>query len=198
MKKEKGAGTKKRMLGILASPRKNGNAAKMLDIAMEKAKNCGYEVCFIDLYQKNITYCKGCMACKKTASCVIDDDIKEIETLLKDCDLVVVSSPTYFANVPAPLKNMFDRLCGVVMDDNHSAIPKPRLSSKQEYILMITCNTPFPFDRLGGQSTGCFKAMKEFFHISGMKFRGKVILANTRNKKEISKAVVDKINRFIY
>jgi len=187
----------KKMIAILASPRKNGNAAKMLEIAVQRAKKCEYDVTYIDLYQKDIAYCRGCMSCKKTASCIIDDDIKDIEKQLNECDLVVVSCPTYFANVSAPLKNMFDRLVGVIMDDNNSIIPKPRLSPKQEYILMTTCNTPAPIDKIGGQSTGCIKAMKEFFHTSGMKFRGKVIFAGTRNKKEIPKSIIKKINDII-
>lgn len=187
----------KKMLAILASPRKNGNAANMLELAVQKAKSCQYDVSYIDLYQKNIAYCTGCMACNKTAACAIHDDIKEIEGLLKNCDLVVVSCPTYFANVSAPLKNMFDRLRGVVMCDHNISIPKSRLSSKQEYILMTTCNTPFPFDRLCGQSTGCLKAMKEFFHISGMRYRGKVIFAGTRQKDKIPKSIINKIDGLI-
>lgn len=187
----------KKMIAILASPRKNGNAAKMLDIAIQKAKKSEYEVTYIDLYQKNIVWCKGCMSCRKTGTCILDDDIKAIEKLLKQCDLVVVSSPTYFANISAPLKNMFDRLAGVVMDDNNSMIPKPKLSEKQSYVLMATCNTPPPFDKLGGQSTGCMKAMKEFFHISGMKLKGKIIFAGTRDKDEIPQKIIDKINSVI-
>ena len=77
-------------------------------------------------------------------------------------------------------------------------IPKPKLSPKQNYILMTTCNTPAPFDRIAGQSTGCLKAMKEFFHTSGMKPIGKIIFAGTRGKAEIPKAIIKKIDDCIY
>jgi len=187
----------KKMLAILASPRRDGNAAKMLDIAVREAQETGYEIEFIDLYEKNIAWCKGCMACKKTGFCVINDDIKEIEKYMKECDLVAVASPTYFANVPAPLKNMFDRLVGFVMDDNDSIIPKPKLSSKQKYLILITCNTPPPFDRLAGQSIGTIKAIREVFHISGMKKAGTIIYAGTRNKSEIPPMVTKKIRSAI-
>lgn len=187
----------KKMLAVLASPRKNGNAAKMLDIATQKACQIGYEIEFIDLYEKNIAWCKGCMTCKKTGSCHMEDDIKKIEKNLKECDLVAVASPTYFANVPAPLKNMFDRLIGVVMDDNGTPISKPKLSPKQKYLVLVTCNAPIPFDRLAGQSTGTVKAIKEFFNISGIKSVGSVIFAGTRNKNEIPQKVVGKINSIV-
>lgn len=184
-------------LVIYGSPRKNGNLANMLDIAVSKAKEVGYEVISYNLYNMDIAFCNGCMACKRSGICVIHDDIDIIRENLINCDLVIISSPTYFANVSAPVKNMFDRLTGAVMDDNDGKhiIPKPKLSSKQEFILMTACNTPSPFDKLGGQSSGCIKSMYEFFHTAGMKCRGKVVFAGTRGKNEIPNNIVRKIEK---
>ncbi|MCL2634013.1 MAG: flavodoxin family protein [Oscillospiraceae bacterium] len=187
----------KKMLAILASPRSSGNAANMLDTAVQKAGESGFTIEYIDLYKKDITYCKGCMGCKKIGSCVINDDIKEIERLIKECDLVTVACPTYFANVSAPLKNMFDRLVGVAFDDNNSFIPKPKLSQKQKYLILITCSTPAPFDKLAGQSTGTVKAIREFFHVSGMKHAGTVIFSGTRNKSEVPLKITKQIHNII-
>lgn len=187
--------SKKKMLAILASPRKNGNVAKMLNLAMKEAEKQGYDVKLVNLYEKNIAYCKGCMACKKTGVCVIDDDISAIRQSLISCDLAVIACPTYFANVTAPLKNMFDRLVATLMDDNGGMIPKPKLSKKQKYILLTTCSTPSPFDLLGGQSNGCLKAMNEALHISGMTCAGKVVFAGTKEKSELPQSVQNKIAR---
>lgn len=188
-------GSKKKMLAILASPRKNGNVAKMLNLAVDEAKQRGYDIELVNLYEKNIAYCTGCMACKKTGVCVIDDDISAIRQSLISCDLAVIACPTYFANVTAPLKNMFDRLVAAIMDDNGGMIPKPMLSKKQEYILFTACNTPAPFDRLDGQSTGCLRAMREVMHISGMTCAGKVVFAGTKGKTELPQSVQHKIAR---
>lgn len=187
----------KTALAILASPRKNGNAAKMLDIAIHAAEQAGYAVTVVDLYAQNIAWCKGCMGCKKTGVCIIHDDIDKIREALLECDLVITACPTYFANVSAPLKNMFDRLVGAIMDDNHSSIPKPKLSPQQKYLLLTTCNTPFPFSRLGGQSSGTMRSMKEFYHISGMKCAGKVTFAGTRGKTELPAGVEKRIARCV-
>ena len=137
------------------------------------------------------------MACKSTGICFIKDDIVRIREKLIKCNMVVLASPTYFANVTAPVKNMFDRLVGAVMDDNNSMIPKPKLSKNQEYVLMTTCTTPAPFDRIAGQSSGCLKAMKEVFHISGMKCREQIVFAGTRGKTELPKRVIKKIEKVI-
>jgi len=183
----------KKMLAILASPRKNGNAAKMLDTAVQEARAKGYEVEFVDLYEKNIAWCKGCMKCKQQGSCVVDDDITRIGQFLSECDLVAVACPTYFANVTAPLKNTFDRLVAVVFDDNDSFIPKPKLSPKQKYLILVTCSTPPPFDKIAGQSTGTIKAITEFFNVSGMKRAGTVVFAGTRNKSRVPDKITSRI-----
>ena len=188
---------KRKMLAILASPRKNGNVAKMLNLAMEEGRKKGYEVELVNLYDMNIAYCKGCFVCKKNGICAIDDDISSIRDSLKTCDMLVVACPTYFANVTAPLKNMFDRLVATLMNDNESPIPKPMLSKNQKYILITACNTPFPFNILSGQSSGCIKAMKEALNISGMTYAGKVVFAGTRGKSEIPKSIKNKISYII-
>lgn len=188
-----------KVLAVYGSPRKNGNLAQMMDIAVGRAKKLGYEVVSYHLYEMQIAFCKGCMACKKNGICVIHDDIDTIREHLLDCDLVVISSPTYFANVSALVKNMFDRLTGAIMDDNDSKriLPKPKLSSRQQFILMTACNTPAPFDKLGGQSSGCIKSMYEFFHTSGMRCRGKVVFAGTRGKNQVPDSIVKKIETLL-
>ena len=186
----------KTALAILGSPREHGNAAQLLDHAVNCAVTAGYKVRTVNLYQQNIAWCKGCMACKKTGICSIKDDLTDIREYLTDSDLVILSSPTYFANVTAPVKNMFDRLVGAVMDDNNSPIPRPKLSSSQKYLLLTTCNTPFPFDRLGRQSSGCIRSMKEFFHISGMKCMGTVVFAGTRGQSQVPLRVKRNIEQY--
>lgn len=188
----------KKVLFIFGGPRRKGNLAKMMEVAVKEAEKLNYESCYINLYDKNIALCRGCMKCKESTKCVINDDIHEIREKLMECDLVVIASPTYFANVSAPVKNMFDRLVGAIMDDNENMIPKPRFSSKQQYVLMTTCNTPWPFDRIAKQSTGCIKAMKEFFNISGMKFKGEAIFAGTRDKNELPHTLEDKIKKLMH
>lgn len=186
----------RKLLAISGSPRKEGHANKMLNLAVQSAEKAGWQCHYIWLYDQNVQWCKGCMKCKKDGICIIADDLAEIRELLIRCDTVILSAPTYFANVPAIVKNLFDRLVGAVMDDNHSSIPKPKLSKKQKYLLMTTCNTPFPLNYLGGQSKGTLNAMNEFFHISGMSKMGTVVFAGTRDKNEIPMAIQSKIQGY--
>lgn len=185
----------KNLLAILGSPHKNGTTAKMLDCATKAAEGRGWSVNRIYLYDKNITFCSGCRTCITSGKCALEDDIREIETLMKDCDAVVLAAPVYWANVPAVVKNMFDRLLGTAMEETRT-FPKPRLSGSQRYILLTSCNTPFPFSCLCGQSSGAIRSMKEFFRTAGMRYGGKFVCTNTSVKKELPDRLIRNIGKY--
>lgn len=185
----------RKLLAILGSPHQNGSTAAMLDCAVKAAVAAGWEVDQLWLYEKNIGYCNGCRACVALGNCVQRDDLQEIADLLRGCDVVALAAPAYWANVPAPVKNLFDRLLGVAMEEN-GRLPKPRLSRNQHYLLLTACNTPFPFSRLFGQSSGALRAMKEFFHYSGMRPMGCVTFAGAGGSAELPEQVQRKIRRY--
>lgn len=186
----------KKILAILGSPHKNGATGTMLHYAMEIAKQRGYSVDYVELYDKKIGYCSGCRMCMETEMCVKKDDIQEIAELLKKCDVVILAAPTYWANVPAIVKNLFDRLLGVAMEETKT-FPKARLSNQQKYILLTACNTAAPFSSIFGQSTGTIRVMKEFFKTSGMKYGGKCVWAGT-DKKELPRRMKRKMESFFH
>lgn len=183
----------KNVLAILGSPHTNGTTAAMLNLAVHKAEHVGYAVTKINLYEKELSFCTGCRICMDTHSCVQKDDIQEIVALLHKSQLVILAAPVYWANVPAPVKNLFDRLLGTAMEETDT-FPKPRLRGKQ-YMILTSCNTPAPFSWIFGQSRGAIRSMDEFFKTAGMKSAGKVVRANARNKKELPKRTIKKIER---
>lgn len=182
----------KKILAILGSPHLTGKTASMMNCAIEAAAQAGWESDIVHLYQKHILFCNGCRTCLNTGNCVQKDDIEEIVSLLRNCDVVIMAAPTYWANVPAVVKNLYDRLLGTAMEDTKT-FPKPRLSSKQKYLLLTACNTPNPFAWLCGQSRGALRAMDEFFRTSGMTCMGKVVFSNAKEGKEIPKSVRNKL-----
>ncbi len=183
----------KNVLAILGSPHKNGMTAAMLDRAVRTAEQAGYHVTKINLYDKELSFCTGCWACMNTQVCVQKDDIQEIVDLLRKSQLVILAAPVYWANVPAPVKNLFDRLLGTAMEETNT-FPKPRLQGKR-YLLLTSCNTPAPFSWIFGQSRGAIRNMDEIFKTAGMKPIGKVVCANAKNRTELPKQVAKKIER---
>lgn len=168
-----------KMLAILGSPFAEGRTAQMLEVAVAAAKQKGWQVDIIKLYEKNIAYCKGCQACVKSGSCVQQDDLHAIAEQLKACDIAVLAAPTYWANVPAVVKNLFDRLFGVVMQET-ATFPKPLLRAEQKYLLLTACHTPAFFCTIFGQSSGAFHAMREFFKTAGMTSAGQIVWAGKK------------------
>lgn len=183
----------KKVLAILGSPHTNGTTAAMLNLAIHEAEKQGLSVTKINLYEKNLSFCTGCRACMDTQICVQNDDIQEIAALIHECQIVILAAPVYWANVPAPVKNLFDRLLGTAMEET-STFPKPRLQGKK-YALLTSCNTPSPFSWIFRQSRGALHNMDEFFKTAGMKPIGKVVCANAKNKKELPKQMIRKIDK---
>lgn len=183
----------KNVLAILGSPHSKGVTAVMLDYSIREAEKAGYSITKINLYEKQLAFCTGCRICLTSGMCVQNDDIQEIISLLHESQIVILAGPTYWANVPAPIKNLFDRLLGTAMEET-ATFPRPRLSGKK-YMLLTACNTPAPFSWIFGQSRGALRNMDEFFKTAGMKSIGKVVCANTGKTKNIPEQVLRKIER---
>ncbi|MGN0352465.1 MAG: flavodoxin family protein [Roseburia sp.] len=186
---------KNKTLAILGGPHTNGTTAKMLDIAVNSCKARGDEVSYLNLYEKNILFCRGCRKCLDTQVCVMQgDDMADITKQIKESDTIILAAPVYWANVPAAAKNLFDRLLGAAMEETKT-FPKPRLSGKK-YVLLTACNTQMPFAKIFGQSTGAIRAMKEVFRTAGMKCIGVAVCGNTSKRKEVPKKIRKKIEHF--
>lgn len=182
-------------LAILGSPHADGITAQMLNIAIDAVKARGDEVIYLNLYEKNIQFCRGCRKCLEKKKCVmIKDDMAEITEWIKESNRIILAAPVYWANVPAVVKNLFDRLLGAAMEET-ATLPKPRLSGK-EYVLLTACNTPMPFAYIFGQSAGAVRAMKEFFRTGGMKCKGIAVCGNTSKNREVSGKLRHKIEGF--
>ena len=102
----------KKVLAILGSPRADGVTATMLDYSIREAEKAGYIVSKINLYEKQISFCTGCRRCLDSGMCIQKDDMQEIVLLFHESQIVLLAAPTYWANVPAPVKNLFDRFAG--------------------------------------------------------------------------------------
>ena len=97
------------ILGISGTPRKGGNSEILLEASLEPFYNKSCNVSKIFLSENTINPCVGCDFCVKNGFCNIKDDMEKIYTAYKNCDAVIISSPSYYRNVPSQLKALFDR-----------------------------------------------------------------------------------------
>lgn len=94
-----------KVLFISWSPR-DGNTDYILKKVFDKVIK---DKDFVALRTLDIYPCGGCRACKKTAVCILKDDMTSLTKKLLDADIVVLWSPNYFANVSGIVKNFIDR-----------------------------------------------------------------------------------------
>ena len=99
----------KSVLILSGSPRRGGNSDILCDEFMKGAIEAGTKVEKIRVSEKNISYCKGCYACKNTGICAIKDDMTDILQKIIDTDVLVLASPVYFYSIDAQLKAVIDR-----------------------------------------------------------------------------------------
>ncbi len=98
-----------KIIGILASPRRQGNSEILLDRTLEGAKNKGAETEKIILRTLSLSPCIECGGCDKTGLCVINDDFQTIFSHLQSQKLFILASPLFFFGISAFGKSMIDR-----------------------------------------------------------------------------------------
>jgi len=127
----------------------------------------------------NIDFCKNCKYCHKSFECRKSDDMVKIYPKLKEADVIVLASPTYFDNVSGLMKNFMDRCAPFYFSQE--------LKGKKVVLLSVGGFKEYvPFDKEGNCEwcdedddctktvQKCIDAMKSFcFHL-GMEVVGEV------------------------
>lgn len=99
----------KKVLIISTSLRNNANSEILARELQRGASDAGHETEFISLKDKEIKFCKGCMACQKLGHCVIDDDANQITEKMKNSDVIVWATPVYYYEMSGQMKTLIDR-----------------------------------------------------------------------------------------
>lgn len=99
----------KKVLIISTSLRNNANSEILARETERGAKDAGHQVEFITLKDKEIKFCKGCLACQKLGKCVINDDANEITSKMKEADVIVWATPVYYYEMAGQMKTLIDR-----------------------------------------------------------------------------------------
>ena len=99
----------KKVLILSSSPRKGGNSETLAAAFAKGAQEAGHQVETVFLREKQVGFCKGCLACLKLGHCVIQDDAVEIAAKMHDADVLAFATPVYYYCVSGQLKTMLDR-----------------------------------------------------------------------------------------
>ena len=99
----------KKVLIVSSSLRPNSNSEILAREVARGARSAGCDVEFVSLKDRDIRFCRGCLACQKTLTCVIKDDAPAIAEKVRDADVLVFATPIYYYELSGQLKTLLDR-----------------------------------------------------------------------------------------
>jgi multimeric flavodoxin WrbA len=118
------------VLGIVGSPRKDGNTEILMKEVLNVTRGAGCETEMFLMSQKQVAPCDACGICFETGSCVVNDDMQELYAMLGKADAVIFGSPVYFGSVSAQTKAVMDRMFAL--------LPERSLKDKIAGALVVT------------------------------------------------------------
>jgi multimeric flavodoxin WrbA len=112
----------KKILIVMASPRKEGNSSILAKQVAAGAEAVGAKVESFYLHGMNIKPCDACDACrgKTEVDCILDDDMHGLYPKLRQADVIVLASPIYWFTVSAQAKLFMDRWYALGGPEGHA------------------------------------------------------------------------------
>lgn len=102
-----------KVLAISGSPRPQGNTQALLEHVLEPLREAGHECELIRIGGRDVRGCTACRKCFEFAdnNCHGRDDyLNEIMPKVFEADVLILGSPTYFADVTTEMKAFIDRV----------------------------------------------------------------------------------------
>jgi multimeric flavodoxin WrbA len=158
-------------LVLSASPRHDGNSAKLAEAMVRGLEAGGHTVELLHVDSIVSTFLGDCRRCRRAdGSCSIDDGFREVflEKFLP-ADGMVAATPVYWYGMSAQLKSFFDRMfCYVAVSHPQSATVVSRLQGKRIGLLLSSEET-YP-----GVGAGIVHQMQEYCRYTRSTFVGLV------------------------
>jgi len=165
---------KMKVLGIMGSPRREGNSSILLDEALRGAEEEGCEVEKFIVSMLNILPCNGDEECFKDGICTINDDMNLIYPKLLTKDVIIISSPIFFYGLPSSLKALIDRCQALWVRK------LPISKRKGAFIGVGATHSKDLFDGIG-------LTIKYFFKAIGVRYVNSLFVRGVEKKQEIKK-----------
>jgi multimeric flavodoxin WrbA len=112
----------KKILGIMGSPRRNGNTHVLLSRILEGAESAGARGDILFLDDLAIRECNGCHCCWEGKKCSKDDDMNSIYPRIIESDGIVFGTPVYWYGPTALMKGFIDRFVYFNCPENRANI----------------------------------------------------------------------------
>ena len=172
-----------KIIGIIASPRKEGNTAWVVNTILDGAKDRGAETQSWYFSDLDIGPCRGCLCChdgNRDRGCIIDDDMQELYVAIEAADTIVLGTPVYMGQMSAQAKIITDRLFAQI-SPRFSPYYKDK-AAKKKMVLVFTQGNPDP-----GMFGVYFDYTKHMFQLLEFDVREVVVVAGMREKPALER-----------
>ena len=164
-----------KVIGLIASPRKEGNTAWIINKILEGSKEQGAETQSWYFNDLDIKPCQSCYGCRQgDLRCIINDDMQKLYHALEHADALVLGSPTYMGQMSAQAKIFTDRLFAEY-HPRFSPHFKERKAAKK-LVLVFSQGNPDP-----GLFQSYYDYTKSMFQLLGFAVKDVCVVAGTRN-----------------
>lgn len=185
-----------KIVAINGSPRgKNSNTQVIVDEFLAGASEAGAEVETVLLIEKNVSHCRGCLACwvGTPGVCVMKDDMAELLEKLREAGVVVYATPLYTDAVTGLMKDFMDRSVPL-LDPHFVADGRGETRHPLRYDtfpkMVVISNSGFP-------EQSQFQVMSSLFHRLARNFHSDVIAEIYRGGGGILKAEAEELQPLI-
>jgi multimeric flavodoxin WrbA len=163
-----------KVMGFVASPRKQGNTAWVVNKILEGSQEQGAETQSWYFNDLDIKPCQSCYGCQQgDLRCVINDDMQKLYDAIEQADALVLGSPTYMGQMSAQAKIFTDRLFAEY-HPRFSPHFKQRNAVKK-MVLVFSQGNPDP-----GLFQSYYDYTKNMFQLLGFDLREVYVVAGTR------------------
>ncbi|OGW38288.1 MAG: hypothetical protein A2Y97_04715 [Nitrospirae bacterium RBG_13_39_12] len=114
--------SKRKILGVVGSPRKKGNTHILVSRIIDGAKDKGATTEILFLGDLSIRECDGCHVCWKGKQCSKKDDMNKIYPKIMKSDVIVLGTPVYWYGPTALMKCFIDRFVYFNCPENRAKI----------------------------------------------------------------------------
>jgi len=180
-----------KILVLNGSPRKHGTVATLLRAVVDGLAE-RHQVDWIDVYDLEMRPCMACMKCRSDGECCLsEDDAHHVGRMIRQSEGLIVGTPTYWGNMSAPLKLLFDRNVPAFFGQRSNGLPIPRHKGKPA-VIFTACTWPWPLNFLRSESRGAIRSVRKVLRYGGYKIIGTVVKPGSKTRPEISNRLLRK------
>lgn len=170
-----------KVLGILGSPRREGNTEILLDEALRGASDHGGRCEKIVLRDLKITPCLEIYKCAEDGVCAIQDDMQPLFPKIVHAERLIIASPVFFYGVTGLAKAMIDRCQSLWARKYILKLPVSPIANRQgAFISVAATQGKKLFD-------GVKLTVKYFFDAIDVEYSDELLVRGADEKGEVRK-----------